>query len=124
MVEEARVPLLASQDSEYGELDDEFDVKFAGKNGQPRSRPGATEPALGRNSHLSGAGNGTGGGGKGLWRGESEQSVLTRPKKKKEQYSGSEMMVAVFVVAFDTKKGQPDTLSHTCMLICRECTRS
>lgn len=112
-IDEARVPLLASQNSsqdELGELRDEFDVQYAIKDGRKAQvlgwtgsdlpSDGTTEVlAAGRNSSREG-------GGRGLKRVGSEQSNASRPRKKKQQYTGSEMIVAVFVVAFDTKKGQ------------------
>ncbi len=109
LVEEARVPLLASQNSEQDELDelkDDFDVHYTVKGGKRSQLQGWAGPdqsaaEVGRNSHLS---RGEGGG-RGLRRVGSEQSAVSRPRRK-QQYTGSEMIVAVFVVAFDTKKGE------------------
>lgn len=102
--EEVRVPLLASRESslldDLGELKDDLEVRYP----LPPAKKELywTERVLdGRGSHLQqglvGANNG------GLKRVGSEASS----SRKRKQYSGSEMIVAVFVVAFDTKKGEP-----------------
>ena len=101
--EEARVPLLASQDShlhdEFGDLqEDDWEVRYPLKDPMPYRVDKATDGA--KTSHLQGAGSSNGG----LKRVGSEQVTAPHSRKKK-QYSGSEMVVAVFVVAFDTKKG-------------------
>lgn len=101
--EEVRVPLLASGDSslldEAGELEDDLKVHYPLKKDVYQK-----EKALdARSSHLQQqAYNG------GLKRVSSEASN----SRKKKQYTGSEMIVAVFVVAFDTKKGEPAMVWH------------
>lgn len=101
--DEARVPLL-SQDSslqESGGLNGDFDVRFpvqeAKRGLYRRVSPGDGGPKT--SPHQQGNGGAVRGG-------RSEQAFLPSSRKKQHQYSGSEMIVAVFVVAFDTKKGE------------------
>jgi hypothetical protein len=89
LTDDARVPLLASRDSdEFGE---DLEVHFPLQTGKYRLRE------TGRDAPPQGPANNGG-----VRRTGSEASSS---RKKKQQYSGSEMIVAVFVVAFDTKKG-------------------
>ena len=78
--DETRIPLLASTD-ENGETEepliDDVEVEYALRT-PPRDGLSGSSP------------QGTSDGGR---------------KVRKKHYSGSEMIVAVFVVAFDTKKG-------------------
>ena len=76
--DEARIPLLAGTDEDEAsqELLEDIQVEYVMKT-PPRAREVSGE-------HLT-----TGGG----------------DIKRRKHYSGSEMVVAVFVVAFDTKKG-------------------
>ena len=94
--EEVRVPLLASQDDslkdELSELKDDFDVHY------PLSHS-KDEPLIAVNSERSLGGIESAQQG-------AEGSLLAGGRRKNKQYSGSEMIVAVFVVAFDTKKGK------------------
>ncbi len=94
MADDIRVPLLTSIDDVSvadEELNDDFEVLYS----IPRTglRPDLPSPK----GMVEECGDLEGGGGK-------EVGVV--PRKKNQHYSGSEMMVAVFVVAFDTKKGK------------------
>lgn len=105
--EEVRVPLLASQDSsqdELGELKEEFDVQYHLENSKRGlySRVGTDGVR---------ASQGAGGDPGGLKRVGSEYSAVTSARRL-QQYSGSEMIVAVFVVAFDTKKGKESYIKY------------
>lgn len=85
-MEEVRVPLLASQDSCLQEdSEDDIMIRYSARDTGKKAW-------------------GCGQGEKGIMRGGEPEVSKTR--RKKQQYSGSEMMVAVFVVAFDTKKGE------------------
>lgn len=104
MADEVRVPLLAESDSLKNELNDDFDVEFSlplkDGHGPLQRRISSDQTLLSLGSEERRAeGEGAGAG-----------SALSGPqlaagKRKKKQFSGSEMIVAVFVVAFDTKKG-------------------
>ena len=108
--EEARIPLLKAQESlgeDLDELKDEFDVNYhlqqSTSNRGPYTGLGQTE-----NSTLVMLGEGEegeSGGSRPIRRAGSEMGAIARSRKK-QQYSGSEMIVAIFVVAFDTKKGE------------------
>lgn len=99
LTDEVRVPLLASRDSTLlDDFQDDLEINYpqqGAKRGVHRSHK-----AEDRDSQLLSLGTNNGG----LRRVGSEQAAASGSRKKK-QYSGSEMIVAVFVVAFDTKKG-------------------
>lgn len=103
--EEARIPLLAGQDSlteDPEELKDDFNVNYrlvdpGGGLYDSSFRPENHDTVL--------LGEEVGSGGGALRRTGSERNAMPGPKRQ-QQYSGSEMIVAIFVVAFDTKKGE------------------
>lgn len=127
--DEVRVPLLAgSRDSamldDFGELKEDLEIRYSLRDAKGELyRPDKVLEGSGASlSHLQGTNNGA------LRRGGSE--LAAAPRKKRQQYSGSEMIVAVFVVAFDTKKGEPlivllvvFTCPSPCPAITRECGR-
>lgn len=103
--DEVRVPLLASRDSTLlDDFQDDLEIRYPLQGAKRevyrphRAGDGDKDSQL-LSLHL---GNNTGG----LRRVGSELAAASGSRKKK-QYSGSEMIVAVFVVAFDTKKGEP-----------------
>ena len=87
-VAEDRLPLLTNQEDVLE--DDAIEIEFHGS----KKRGSRSSDALG-NSGL------------GDRHGVSFSSVSgsAAPSRRKKHYSGSEMIVAVFVVAFDIKKG-------------------
>ena len=101
LTDDVRVPLLTSRDSAMlDELEDDVGVRYPLQGaGKDVYRPGRAGRA-GKDSYLQGTANNGG-----LRRVESELATASGARRKKKQYSGSEMIVAVFVVAFDTKKG-------------------
>lgn len=107
LTDDVRVPLLTSRDSAMlDELEDDVGVRYplqgAGKGVYRSGRAG-------KDSYFQGTANNGG-----MRRIGSEQATALGARRKKKQYSGSEMIVVVFVVAFDTKKGGPLSLNATC----------
>ena len=122
-MEEVRVPLLASQDSCLQEsseelLKDDIMVRFSARD-TGKQAWGSHEPMVGDEAMVGGEAMV----GDEAMVGEDQVSKT----RKKKQYSGSEMMVAVFVVAFDTKKGEGSDTNggfgavHGLPLAYREC---
>lgn len=109
-VEEARVPLLSAQESlpeDSDELKDNFDVNYRLQG--PRSYSKLPGPENHTSLVLLGgeeAQEGENGARGKLKRVGSEQTAVAGSTRRRQQYSGSEMIVAVFVVAFDTKRGE------------------
>ena len=85
---EDRLPLLSNEGGEVDDLSVDVEVRFHGGKGNS-SRPSG--PATGDAGPRR--------------EGASFSADQAAPSRKKKHYSGSEMIVAVFVVAFDTKKG-------------------
>ena len=81
--DETRIPLLADTDDTEQPLLDDIEVEYPLRT-PPRDEGSDSQPIL---TPSSSGGLGVGG------------------KVRKKHYSGSEMIVVVFVVAFDTKKG-------------------
>lgn len=107
-MDEIRVPLLANSEEELaeGEADEMegeegIEIRYHMQNSSGKA---ASDSALGErvclnisleDDELVGVEGGLG----------VEVPGEQRRRKRKKQYSGSEMIVAVFVVAFDTKRG-------------------
>lgn len=88
---EDRLPLLSNEEGALDDFSVDVQVRFhGGKSSGPRS----SEPGV-----AAAAEDG------GYRHGGSVSADNAAPSRKKKHYSGSEMIVAVFVVAFDTKKG-------------------
>ena len=87
---EERVPLLVDEEEEAGgddlsDLQVEFKQRHAGNSAQ--TPKGAARPAAGYDSR-------------------APPSTSNQPRRRRrKQYSGNEMIVAVFVVQFDIRKG-------------------
>ena len=97
-VAEDRLPLLTNQEDVVEDDDIEIEFHGSGKKGGARST----------DSHGSGSAGLLGGRERGSRHGVSFSSAsgsAAAPSRRKKHYSGSEMIVAVFVVAFDIKKG-------------------
>ena len=94
---EDRLPLLTNQEDTLE--DDAIEVEFHG-SGLKKRGGRSTDALLGNSSSSSDQD-------KSLHHGVSFSSASgsTAPSRRKKHYSGSEMIVAVFVVAFDIKKG-------------------
>lgn len=94
-VHEDRLPLLTNQEDVLE--DDAIEIEFHG------SKKRASRSA----DALSNSGYGATNRERNSRHGVSFSSAISSaaPSRRKKHYSGSEMMVAVFVVAFDTKKG-------------------
>lgn len=84
---EDRLPLLSNEGGEVDDFSVDVQVRFHGGKGNSSRSSG---PATGDAGPRQGA---------------SFSADQAAPSRKKKHYSGSEMIVAVFVVAFDTKKG-------------------
>ena len=92
-VAEDRLPLLTNQEDVLE--DDAIEIEFHGS----KKRGSRSSDALGN----SGLGDRERGSHHGV--SFSSASGSAAPFRRKKHYSGSEMIVAVFVVAFDIKKG-------------------
>lgn len=105
ITDDARVPLLASQDSdEFEALKEDVEVRYPRKAPPMKASGGANSSHLLHHQHLeAGVASVSNGGG---LRSEYAAAIMSSSgSRRKKQYSGNEMIVAVFVVAFDTKKG-------------------
>ena len=91
-VAEDRLPLLTNQEDVLE--DDAIEIEF---HGSKKRGSRSVADALG--------GSGASAGERGSRHGGSFLGVSAVPSRRKKHYSGSEMIVAVFVVAFDAKKG-------------------
>ena len=96
---EDRLPLLANQEDALE--DDAIEVEFHG-SGLKKRGGRSTDALLGNSSSGSSSDRD-----KSSRHGVSFSSASgpAAPSRRKKHYSGSEMIVAVFVVAFDIKKG-------------------
>ena len=105
---EERVPLLSDDEEQPLSADDlsDLQVSFQQQRGSVRAPQAQRDQAAGRP-----AGSSDGAGFSAAPAGEEEEEV---GKKKKKQYSGNEMIVAVFVVQFDIRRGE--CVSHAKVL--------
>ena len=97
---EERVPLLSDDEEQPLSADDlsDLQVSFQQQRGSVRAQQAQRDQAAGRLARSS-----DGAGFSAALAGEEEKEV---GKKKKKQYSGNEMIVAVFVVQFDIRRGE------------------
>ena len=102
-VAEDRLPLLTNQEDALE--DDAIEIEFHGSGKKRGAR--STTDVLGSNSSSSSSGLLGDGGERSSRHGVSLSSASGSgaPSRRKKHYSGSEMIVAVFVVTFDIKKG-------------------
>jgi hypothetical protein len=101
-VAEDRLPLLTNQEDALE--DDAIEIEFHG-SGMKKRGGRSTDAILGSGSNSSDREKGSRHGVS--FSSGSGSGAAAAPSRRNKHYSGSEMIVAVFVVAFDIKKGLP-----------------